>query len=195
MTDSETSHGRPMKKLVRFGRIRGILPFDRNGLRTRNERPVELSRRADSARFGAGRKAFGAFRPSHLTGVPDSLGLQCQSDRLVRRCRIENDTSLVHFDVLTTQVDRRFQFSTLLPSAISRRDQGVLVDESEDAFGRSWIVARIAHYGERWGRHWVRPSRVTRTPNRLGRECAYERVAISDYVVHSSDEDKPYDQF
>jgi len=69
-------------------------------------------------------------------------------------------------------------------------------DPAPDAFGR--LVERLLaspRYGERWGRHWLD---VTRYADTDGYSNDYERPnawRYRDYVIHSFNQDKPYDRF
>ena len=74
--------------------------------------------------------------------------------------------------------------------------ESFLNDHSEDAFEK--LIDRLlasAHYGERWGRHWLDLVRYAETNS-------YEVDApkpfawkYRDYVIKSLNDDKPYDQF
>jgi hypothetical protein len=65
-----------------------------------------------------------------------------------------------------------------------------------EAFGR--VVERLLaspHYGEQWGRHWLD---VVRYADSSGLANDYERPnawRYRDYVIHSFNQDKPYDRF
>ncbi len=69
-------------------------------------------------------------------------------------------------------------------------------DESPDAFEK--VVAGLlasAHYGERWGRHWLD---VARYADSGGYEHDYDYPhawRYRDYVIQAFNEDKPYDRF
>lgn len=71
-----------------------------------------------------------------------------------------------------------------------------LKDESPDAFDK--VIERLSaspRYGERWGRHWLDVARYADTD---GYSNDYERPnawRYRDYVIHSFNTDKPYDQF
>ncbi|HEX5219857.1 MAG TPA: PSD1 and planctomycete cytochrome C domain-containing protein [Verrucomicrobiae bacterium] len=72
-------------------------------------------------------------------------------------------------------------------------------DKSPDAYPK--LVDRLlasAHYGERWGRHWLDVARYADTKGYLagGEERRYKfSYTYRDYVIRSFNEDKPYDQF
>jgi hypothetical protein len=69
-------------------------------------------------------------------------------------------------------------------------------DRSPNAFER--VVERLLsspHYGERWGRHWLD---LARYADSGGFEFDVDRPhawRYRDYVIHSFNEDKPYDRF
>ncbi|KAA5541420.1 DUF1549 domain-containing protein [Roseiconus nitratireducens] len=69
-------------------------------------------------------------------------------------------------------------------------------DPSEQAFQK--VVEELldsAHYGERWGRHWLDLVRYAET-NSFERDGAKANAwKFRDYVIRSFNEDKPYDQF
>jgi len=74
--------------------------------------------------------------------------------------------------------------------------ESFLADDSPDAFEK--VIDQLLdspHYGEKWGRHWLDLVRYAETNS-------YERDGVKphvwryrDYVVHSLNTDKPYDQF
>jgi hypothetical protein len=71
-----------------------------------------------------------------------------------------------------------------------------LRDDRADAYAR--VVERLLtspHYGERWAQHWLD---VARYAESNGYEADMERPhawRYRDYVIHSFNADKPYDQF
>jgi hypothetical protein len=71
-----------------------------------------------------------------------------------------------------------------------------LADNSPNAWPQ--LVDRLLaspHYGERWGRHWLD---VARYADSSGFEQDYDRPnawRYRDYVIHSFNQDKPYDVF
>ena len=71
-----------------------------------------------------------------------------------------------------------------------------LADSSPDAFEK--VIDRLlasAHYGERWGRHWLDLVRYAET-NSYERDGAKPHVwRYRDYVIRAFNEDKPYDEF
>lgn len=77
--------------------------------------------------------------------------------------------------------------------------QAFISDTNPDAYPR--LVERLlasAHYGERWGRHWLDVARYADTKGYLagGEERRYAfSYTYRDYVIRSFNEDKPYDQF
>ena len=75
--------------------------------------------------------------------------------------------------------------------------QEFVEDESPDAYER--LIDRLldsAHYGERWGRHWLDVAGYADTEGYTNadadRPWAY---FYRDYVIRSLNEDKPFDQF
>ena len=93
---------------------------------------------------------------------------------------------------------RRATFDLLgLPPTPEEVDS-FLRDASPDAFAR--VVERLlksAHYGERWGRHWLD---VARYADNKGYVFFEEKTypwawTYRDYVVRAFNEDKPFDRF
>ncbi|NOZ39006.1 MAG: DUF1549 domain-containing protein [Planctomycetes bacterium] len=74
--------------------------------------------------------------------------------------------------------------------------QEFLSDDRPDAYSR--LVDRLLaspHYGERWARHWLDVVRFAET-NSFERDAAKPFAwKYRDYVIHSLNNDKPYDQF
>jgi hypothetical protein len=75
-----------------------------------------------------------------------------------------------------------------------------LKDESPDAFAK--VVDRLlasAHYGERWGRHWLDVARYSDTKGQIRRQRETEQYPFAwtyrDYVIRSFNDDKPYNVF
>ena len=87
-----------------------------------------------------------------------------------------------------------FDLIGLPPTVAAVRD--FLADESPHA--KSKVVDRIlasAHYGERWGRHWLDVVRYADS-NGLDENVAYGNAwRYRDYVVRAWNMDKPYDRF
>jgi len=71
-----------------------------------------------------------------------------------------------------------------------------LADDAPDAWPRLIdTLLASAHYGERWGRHWLD---VARYADSSGFEQDYDRPnawRYRDYVIRAFNQDKPYDQF
>src|SRR5207244_8521590 len=71
-----------------------------------------------------------------------------------------------------------------------------VADHSADAYEK--VVDRLLaspHYGEHWARHWLDLVRYAES-NSFERDGAKPNVwRYRDYVIHSLNEDKPYDQF
>jgi hypothetical protein len=71
-----------------------------------------------------------------------------------------------------------------------------LEDESPKAFAN--LVDRLLaspRYGERWGRHWLDVARYADS-NGLDENLVYRHAyRYRDYVIHSFNEDKPFDRF
>jgi hypothetical protein len=71
-----------------------------------------------------------------------------------------------------------------------------LKDQSPQAFEK--VVDRLLgspHYGERWGRHWLDVVRYAETTANDANAVMRYAWRYRDYVVHSFNSDKPYDQF
>lgn len=91
---------------------------------------------------------------------------------------------------------RRATFDlTGLPPAPAEVD-AFLKDNSPQAFGR--LVDRLLaspHYGERWGRHWLDVVRYADTSGCNSDYPIIPAYRYRNYVIHSFNSDKPYDQF
>ncbi|MDQ2948549.1 MAG: PSD1 and planctomycete cytochrome C domain-containing protein, partial [Acidobacteriota bacterium] len=76
--------------------------------------------------------------------------------------------------------------------------QAFVDDPADDQQAFAKVVDRLLaspHYGERWGRHWLD---VVRYGDTGGYSNDFERPnawRYRDYVIHSFNQDKPYDQF
>ena len=71
-----------------------------------------------------------------------------------------------------------------------------LSDESPDALQR--VVDRLlasAHYGERWGRHWLDVVRYADTAGETADYPVPEAYRYRNYVIDAFNSDKPYDVF
>ncbi len=71
-----------------------------------------------------------------------------------------------------------------------------LTDPSPDAFAT--VVDRLlasAHYGERWGRHWLDVVRYADTAGDSSDYPIPQAYLYRNYVIDSFNQDKPYDQF
>ena len=75
-----------------------------------------------------------------------------------------------------------------------------LKDESPDAFAK--VVDRLLaspRYGERWGRHWLDVARYSDTKGMIRRQREDPNSpwawTYRDYVIHSFNDDKPYNVF
>src|SRR5439155_16816239 len=81
-----------------------------------------------------------------------------------------------------------------LPPAPSEID-AFLADRSSDAYEKQ--VERLlasAHYGERWGRHWLDAARYADSDG-YEKDMSREVWPYRDYVVNAFNRDLPYDQF
>jgi hypothetical protein len=93
---------------------------------------------------------------------------------------------------------RRVTFDLLgLPPTPEELD-AFLGDPHPDAYSR--VVERLlasAHYGERWGRHWLDVARYADTPGTGGDTDRHYPYAYTyrDWVIRAFNEDLPYDQF
>ncbi len=95
---------------------------------------------------------------------------------------------------------RRATFDlTGLPPTVAEV-QGFLEDRSPAAFAR--VVDRLLQsprYGERWGRHWLDIARYSDTKGEIKRQREDPNYPFAwtyrDYVIHSFNEDKPYNTF
>ncbi len=71
-----------------------------------------------------------------------------------------------------------------------------LRDDSADAYEK--LIDRLLaspHYGERWGRHWLDLARFAESDGFEHDAVRAHAWRYRDYVVHSFNEDKPYDRF
>ena len=71
-----------------------------------------------------------------------------------------------------------------------------LADQKSGAWER--LIERLlasAHYGERWGRHWLDLVRYADTAGDAGDYPVPEAYKYRNYVIDSFNKDKPYDQF
>ncbi len=69
-------------------------------------------------------------------------------------------------------------------------------DEAPDAYKR--LVERVlasAHYGERWGRHWLDVARWAESEGFAMNGLRSSAWRYRDYVVRSFNDDKPFDEF
>jgi hypothetical protein len=91
---------------------------------------------------------------------------------------------------------RRATFDlTGLPPAVEDVEAFV-ADSSPDAFAK--VVDRLlasAHYGERWGRHWLDVARYADGESRRGGGGYENTWRYRDWVIRSFNEDTPYDAF
>ena len=71
-----------------------------------------------------------------------------------------------------------------------------LADQKSGAWER--LIERLlasAHYGERWGRHWLDLVRYADTAGDAGDYPVPEAYKYRNYVIDAFNKDKPYDQF
>ena len=83
---------------------------------------------------------------------------------------------------------------TGLPPSVEEVQQ-YLEDRDPGAYGR--LVDRLlssAHYGERWGRHWLDIARYADS-NGYSIDAARSIWRYRDWVIQAINEDKPFDQF
>ncbi len=74
--------------------------------------------------------------------------------------------------------------------------QAFLDDQSPEAFAR--VVDRLldsAHYGERWGRHWLDLARYSDTAGDSSDYPIPQAYLYRNYVIDAFNRDMPYDQF
>ena len=140
-----------------------------------------------------------AFRPVRRVEPPtegvDPAGVQTPVDSFVLARLAERGIRPARrADKLTLL--RRVTFDlTGLPPTPEEVD-AFLDDDSGGAFKK--VVERLLdspRYGERWGRHWLD---VTRYSDTAGYSNDFERPnawRYRDYVIHSFNNDKPYDRF
>jgi hypothetical protein len=95
-----------------------------------------------------------------------------------------------------TQI-RRVTFDLLGRPPVPEETSQFLRDDSADAYER--LVDRLLaspEYGERWARHWLDIAGYAETAGGTGPETERPHAwRYRDYVIHSLNSDKPYDQF
>src|SRR5205085_1617290 len=81
-----------------------------------------------------------------------------------------------------------------LPPTIEEVD-AFLLDNRQDAYEQQVErLLRSAHYGERWGRHWLDAARYADSDG-YEKDMSREMWPYRDYVVNAFNRDLPYDQF
>ena len=95
---------------------------------------------------------------------------------------------------------RRATFDLIGLPPTTEEVNAFLKDESPDAFAK--VVDRLLaspHYGERWGRHWLDVARYSDTKGQIRRQREDANYPYAwtyrDYVIHSFNEDKPFNLF
>ena len=83
---------------------------------------------------------------------------------------------------------------TGLPPSIVEVD-GFLADSSKTAYDKQVErLLRSAHYGERWGRHWLDAARYADSDG-YEKDMSRDVHFYRDYVINAFNNDLPYDQF
>jgi hypothetical protein len=91
---------------------------------------------------------------------------------------------------------RRASFDLIGLPPTPEEVQAFLADSSPQAFEK--VVDRLLsspQYGERWGRHWLDLARFAESEGFKSDEARPNAWRYRDYVIHSFNEDKPYDRF
>jgi cytochrome c553 len=150
------------------------------------------------ASFTSVQKAFWAFQPVKPTTLPsvrNQAWVKSPLDRFIlARLEAAGIAPAPQADKRTLL--RRVTYDlTGLPPTPAEVD-AFLKDESLEAFEK--VVDRLLgspHYGERWGRHWLDVVRYAETTANDANAVMRYAWRYRDYVVHSFNSDKPYDQF
>ena len=148
--------------------------------------------------FTAEDRAHWAFQPIRDPSTPavkNSGWVQSDVDRFIL-ARLEA-TGLAPAEPANKRtLIRRVTFDLIgLPPTTKEIDDFV-ADESPEAFSK--VVDRLldsAHYGERWGRHWLGIVRYGDTADIAGLQASPYAFRYRDYVVNAFNRDKPYDEF
>ncbi len=170
------------------------------------ELPANPSRTASGPKAAAGAepelsaeaKSFWAFRPPEQPEVPSAADDHWSTgpiDRFIflrlREAGLEPAPPVEKRLLL-----RRATFDLIGLPPTPEEVAAFLADDSPEAFAR--VVERLlesAHYGEKWGRHWLDVARYADS-NGLDENLAYANAwRYRDYVIAAFNQDKPYDQF
>src|SRR5262245_47483214 len=91
---------------------------------------------------------------------------------------------------------RRVTFDLIGLPPTPEEVEAFLADKAPDAFVK--VVERLLaspHYGERWGRHWLDVVRYADTAGCSSDYPIPQMYKYRNYVIHSFNADKPFDQF
>src|ERR1051326_8580974 len=138
-----------------------------------------------------------AFQPLRTAEPPRNVHAKVENpiDRFILACLETNHLGLAP-RATREQLIRRVSFDLIgLPPSIAEVDAFVR-DRSAQAYGK--LVDRLlasAHYGERWGRHWLDLARFAESDGFEHDAIRAHSWRYRDYVIKSFNEDKPYDRF
>ncbi len=141
-------------------------------------------------------KQFWSFRPVTRPAVPPDVGWGVtEIDRFIAsRMRAEGLSPVSRAD--PRQLIRRASYDITGLPPTEAETEAFARDPSPAAW--SAVVERLLdspHYGEQWGRHWLDLVRYAES-NSYERDGTKPHVwRYRDYVIHSFNADKPYDQF
>jgi hypothetical protein len=180
------------------------LPLEQIALIERWIAAGAVTARAEPDKIGAGfvvteeDRQFWSFQPIRRTDVPTPKHLD--------RVRSPIDAFLLarleaHGQSFSPEADKRtllrrayFDLIGLPPSP--EETAAFLADDAPDAYDR--LIDRLLaspHYGERWGRHWLDVAGYADSDGAATDGVRAYAYRYRDYVIHSFNADKPFDQF
>jgi hypothetical protein len=149
-------------------------------------------------KFTDAQRRYWAFQPvakSPVPAVKSSAWTRNSIDAFVAaRLEARNLKPNPPADKITLLRRAYFDLIGLPPSP--EEAQAFLADTSPNAFEK--VVDRLLaspQYGERWGRHWLDLARYADSAGFKADETRPNIWRYRDYVIHSFNEDKPYDRF
>lgn len=158
--------------------------------------------RVTSARLGGltveAARRWWAFQPLRHVETPivkDTAWPSTEVDRFILAQQEALGLSHVGPAEKRTLIRRATFDLTGLPPTPAEID-AFLADESSEAFAN--LVDRLlasTAYGERWGRHWLDVARYADTAGDGADYPVREAGKYRDWVIHSFNADKPYDEF
>ena len=153
-------------------------------------------------RFAESSKNHWAWKPVKPPAIPDVTDTNwCQTpvDNFILS-KLEANGLKPNAPADKRTLIRRATFDLIGLPPTPEEVENFVADDAPDAFAK--VVDRLLaspHYGERWGRHWLDVARYSDTkgqPRRQIEDQAYPFAwTYRDYVIHSFNEDKPYNVF